>query len=80
MTKPAIYADAIHGKQVSSDELDNQIKDHEFRATRNIQLKNWKEARDEFAMILQKLPDPTDKHYQDARMRLLDVEKRLQTR
>ncbi len=78
--KPSIYADAIHGKQVAADELENQIKDHEFRASRAIQLRDWKVARDELSMILQKSPDPTDKHYQDARIRILDVEKRLQTR
>ena len=72
------YADSVHNKQVASDELDEQIKDHNFRATRAIQLKDWKEARKELAMILQKLPDTSDKRYQEAQTRLLDVERRLQ--
>ncbi len=75
--KPAIYADAIHGKQTASDELDQQIEDHRFRATRAIQLQEWRKARDELAAILQKLPDPADRRNQEARIRLLDVEKRL---
>ncbi len=76
--KPPVYADAIHGKQVAMDELEQQIKDHEFRAARSIQLQEWPKARDELLLILQKLPDPSDKHNQDARVRLLDVEKRIQ--
>ncbi|MCC7518478.1 MAG: FHA domain-containing protein [Verrucomicrobiae bacterium] len=75
--KPAIYADAIHGKQTAGEELDQQIEDHRFRAMRSIQLQEWRKARDELAAILQKLPDPADRRNQDARIRLLDVEKRL---
>lgn len=75
--KPAIYADAIHGKQTASDELTQQIEDHRFRAARAIQLQEWRKARDELAAILQKLPDPADRRNQEARIRLLDVEKRL---
>jgi pSer/pThr/pTyr-binding forkhead associated (FHA) protein len=75
--KPAIFADAIHDKQVAMDDLDQQVKDHEFRAARSIQLQEWRKARDELAAILQKLPDPTDRRNQEARIRLLDVEKRL---
>jgi pSer/pThr/pTyr-binding forkhead associated (FHA) protein len=75
--KPSIFADAIHGKQKAGDELDQQVKDHEFRAQRHIQLKEWFKARDELAAILQKIPDSADRHNQDARIRLLDIEKRL---
>ncbi len=76
--KPKIYADAVHGKQVATEELDKQLEDHNFRSTRAIQLKEWKKAREELLLILQKLPDPSDKRNQDAGIRLLDVEKRLQ--
>ena len=76
--KPAIYAEAIHNKQVAVDELDQQVEDHKFRATRSIQLQEWRKARDELLTILQKVPDPSDKRYMEAKVRLLDVEKRLQ--
>jgi hypothetical protein len=76
--KPEIYKDAIHGKEVASKELSDQLEDHRFRATRALQLKEWKKARDELALILQKMPEANDKRHQDARIQLLDVEKRLQ--
>ncbi len=76
--KPGIYADAIHRKEEASEELEKQLGDHWFRATRASQLKDWKTARDEFNCILQKMPDATHKRNQDAKMRLLDVEQRLQ--
>lgn len=75
--KPPIFGDAIHGKQTASDELDQQIEDHRFRAARSIQLQEWRKARDELSAVLQKLPDPADRRNQEARVRLLDVEKRL---
>lgn len=76
--KPAAYAEAVHGKQMATEELDNQLSDHLFRATRALQLKNWKPAREELSLILQKMPDTNDKRNKDAQIRLLDVEKRLQ--
>lgn len=76
--KPSIYADAIHGKEVASEELDQQLEDHKFRATRATQLKDWAKAREELALILQKFPDESDKRNQEARVRLLDVQQRLQ--
>jgi len=76
--KPPAFANAVHGKQMASDELDEQIKDHQFEAARARQLKDWKKAREALSLILQKAPDPSDKRYQDARTLLLDVEKRLQ--
>lgn len=78
--KPPIYAEAIHGKQVASEELDGVLSDHQFRATRAIQLKEWKTAKEELTLMLQKIPDQTDKRNQEARNRLIDVEKRLQPR
>ncbi len=75
--KPSIFGEAIHGKQTASDELDQQIEDHRFRAARSIQLQEWRKARDELSAVLQKLPDPAERRNQEARVRLLDVEKRL---
>lgn len=75
--KPSIYADAIHGKQIATEELDQQLKDHEFRSVRAIQLKEWPTARDELRTILKKMPDTTDPRNQDAQQRLMDVDNRL---
>lgn len=78
--KPEIYAQAIHGKEVAMEELNKALEEHNFKATRAISLKEWKKAREELLQVLQKLPDTSDKRNQDAKTRLLDVEKRLQTR
>jgi hypothetical protein len=75
--KPGLYADAIHGKQVATDELDQQLKDHEFRSVKSISLKDWAKAREELLMILKKMPDTNDKRNQDAQQRLMDVDNRL---
>jgi hypothetical protein len=78
--KPPIYADAIKGRQEAVDALGKQIEDHRFRATKAIQLKEWKTAAMELRQLLEKLPDQTDKRNQDAQVQLLDVERHLQTR
>jgi len=75
--KPNIYKDAIHGKQLAKDELDQQLKDHEFQAFRAINLKEWPKAREELLVILKKMPDPADKRNLDAQQRLADVDNRL---
>ena len=76
--KPSIYGDAIHDKQLAIEELDKQIKNHEFNATRFTSNNDWKRAREELILILKKLPDTTDERYQNAKIKLLDVERRIQ--
>ncbi|MBI4028583.1 MAG: FHA domain-containing protein [Verrucomicrobia bacterium] len=78
--KPSTYKDALQGKATAAEELDQQLEDHKFRATRAKQLKEWKKEYDELYMILQKLPDKDDKRHKDARIRLLEVEKHLQSK
>lgn len=78
--KPPLYADAIKARQEALDALNEQIKDHEFRATRAIQLREWKSAALELRQLLEKLPDQTDKRYQEAQVKLLDAERHLQSK
>jgi hypothetical protein len=75
--KPKTFGEAVHWKEVATEELNKQIDDHTFNAVRSIQLKEWPKAKEELLMILQKLPDTNDRRYEDAQRKLLDVEKRL---
>ncbi|MDD2709828.1 MAG: FHA domain-containing protein [Verrucomicrobiae bacterium] len=75
--KPAIYNEAIQGRQEAGARLKEQTDDHKFRARRAMELKEWKTAAMELRQLLEKLPDASNKDYQDAQVQLLDTERHL---
>ena len=58
-------------------ELDEKYNDQIFRAERAIRMANWDQAAVELRIICDMIPDRSDHRNQDARKKLLDVEKRL---
>jgi len=78
--KPEIYGKAIHRKQVASDELDQQLKDHQWAATKATQMKDWKKAKEEWSMIMMKYTDETDRRFVEARAGSMDMDERLRPR
>lgn len=77
--KPDFYPDLITSMRQCRNELDARYEDHNFRARRAIQLRDWNEAARELRTIMALIPDREDERYQEARKNLLDVERRIET-
>ena len=76
--KPDYYADLISSLRRAKTELDSRYEDHNFRARRAIQLRDWREAARELRIIMALFPDAEDDRYREARRNLLDVERRIE--
>jgi len=75
--KPDFYAQVVAGREDCKRKLQDIYDDRAFRAARAIQLKDWKEASNQLRVILELIPDREDTRHQQARIKLLDVERHL---
>ncbi len=76
--KPDYYADIVSSLRRCRTELESRYEDHNFRARRAIQLRDWREAAQELRTIMALIPDREDDRYREARRNLLDVERRIE--
>lgn len=58
-------------------ELDVRYKNQRFLADRAINLGNWEVAREELRTLCEMLPDKSDARHEEARNKLIDVERRI---
>ena len=75
--KPDYYADTVALCRESERELDETYKNHLFLAERAIKLKDWNEAAVNLRILLEKVPDRADERHENARKKLIDVERHL---
>jgi len=75
--KPDYYADAVALRQECERELDEEYKNYLFLAERAIKLRDWSEAAMHLRIVLEKIPDRSDERHQNARKKLIDVERHL---
>lgn len=78
--KPDYYAAAISLLGESRRELQEVHDHHLFLANRAIRLGDWHEAAGQLRIICEKIPHRSDERHQEARRRLVDIERRLQRR
>jgi hypothetical protein len=78
--KPAFFPEILSGKEEAIAELTRRYKEYRFLADRAINLENWEAARAQLRVICELIPDRSDDRHREAVGKLLDVEKRLQTR
>lgn len=76
--KPEYYADLVSSLRRCRTELESRYEDHNFRARRAIQLRDWREAAQELRTIMALIPDREDDRHREARRNLLDVERRIE--
>lgn len=78
--KPDFYPEIVSGLSEAEELLDERYADYNFRAERAIRLREWENAARELRILLDILPDRSDPRHQDARRKLLDVEKRVEAK
>jgi hypothetical protein len=76
--KPDWYADAVAGERAAAEELETRYQNVLFRAERAIRLRDWSGAARELRAILDLVPGRSDERHRAARVKLLDVERRLE--
>ncbi len=75
--KPDFYASAIALRAEAEREMQAVGDDLLFLAERAIRLKDWNEAARQLRLLCEKIPDSADSRHQNARKKLLDVERHL---
>ncbi len=75
--KPDFYASSVALRAEAERELQSTGDDILFLAERAIRLKNWDEAALQLRLLCEKIPDRADSRHQNARKKLLAVERHL---
>ncbi|MDD5678095.1 MAG: FHA domain-containing protein [Kiritimatiellae bacterium] len=75
--KPDFYASAVALRGDAEREIQANCDDIMFLAERAIRLKDWKEAALQLRLLCEKIPDRADSRHQNARKKLIDVERHL---
>ena len=75
--KPDFYAGAVALREEAERELQATTDDLLFLAERAIRLKDWNEAALQLRLLCEKIPDRADSRHQNARKKLIDVERHL---
>lgn len=75
--KPDFYAEAIALRTEAEREMQAIGEDLMFLAERAIRLKDWNEAARQLRLLCEKIPDSADSRHQNARKKLLAVERHL---
>ncbi|MDO9540970.1 MAG: FHA domain-containing protein [Kiritimatiellia bacterium] len=75
--KPDYYADAVALRMECERELEEAYKNNLFLAERAIKLGDWDEAAVNLRILMEKIPDRADERHQNARKKLIDVERHL---
>jgi len=78
--KPNFYAEIISSVKDYKQELQGKYDDQNFKVERAIRLKEWEEAARELRIVCEMIPDRSDPRNQEARKKLLDVERRIEVR
>lgn len=75
--KPDFYAGAVALRTEAEREMQATGDDLMFLAERAIRLKDWNEAAVQLRLLCEKIPDRADSRHQNARKKLLAVERHL---
>ena len=75
--KPDFYASAMDLRMEAEREMQATSDDIMFLAERAIRLKDWNEAALQLRLLCEKIPDRADVRHQNARKKLLAVERHL---
>ena len=75
--KPDFYASAMDLRMEAEREMQATSDDIMFLAERAIRLKDWNEAALQLRLLCEKIPDRADSRHQNARKKLLAVERHL---
>ncbi|MFH1968743.1 MAG: FHA domain-containing protein [Verrucomicrobiota bacterium] len=75
--KPDFYAGAVALRTEAEREMQATGNDLMFLAERAIRLKDWNEAALQLRLLCEKIPDRADSRHQNARKKLLAVERHL---
>ncbi len=75
--KPPFFPDAVAGAEEARQELDKEYKAFLFESEKAWSLNDWPRAADQFRQIVALIPDRSDDRHQNARKKLLEVERRL---
>ena len=75
--KPDFYASAVALRTEAEREMQATGDDLMFLAERAIRLKDWNEAALQLRLVCEKIPDRADSRHQNARKKLLAVERHL---
>jgi pSer/pThr/pTyr-binding forkhead associated (FHA) protein len=78
--KPDFYPEVITGIEDCKALLQEKYETQNFRAERAIKLREWEQAAQELRILCEMIPDRSDARHQDARRKLLDVERRIEVR
>ena len=78
--KPDFYASAVALRTEAEREMQATADDLMFLAERAIRLKDWNEAALQLRLLCEKIPDRTDSRHQNARKKLLAVERHLKNK
>ncbi|MDI6774933.1 MAG: FHA domain-containing protein [Verrucomicrobiota bacterium] len=76
--KPDFYPDSLTLLSDCQKELQERYDEINFQSSRALNVQDWQGAAQHLRMILDLIPDEQDARYQDARVKLLEVENRLQ--
>jgi len=75
--KPDFYAGTVALRKEAEREMQATADDLMFLAERAIRLKDWNEAALQLRLLCEKIPDRADSRHQNARKKLLAVERHL---
>ena len=78
--KPDFYAESLALLSDCTTLLQEKFTEHNFRASRAVNLGQWEEAAEQLRVILELIPDKNDSRYRDTRTLLLEVENRQRGR
>ncbi|MCX6993321.1 MAG: FHA domain-containing protein [Kiritimatiellaeota bacterium] len=78
--KPDFYAGAVALRTEAEREMQATSDDLMFLAERAIRLKDWNEAALQLRLLCEKIPDRADSRHQNARKKLLAVERHLKNK
>ena len=78
--KPDFYTEILEGFETVKEEIAERYKTQNFRAEREINLKNWADAARELKILCEMIPDRDDPRHMTAMKKLLDVERRQRQR
>jgi hypothetical protein len=76
--KPDFYPDVLASITDCKKLLLDKYNDQNFRVERAMKLGDWEESAKELRILMEIIPDSNDNRNQDARKKLLDVEKHLE--
>jgi len=78
--KPAFYPEILANITDCKQALSERYDEHNFTAERAIRLRDWDEAARQLRIVTELIPDRADPRHESAHKKLLDVERRLETR